>query len=121
MSKALFGQAQSTRVFIILMKKTIASKVFFNFKFQLIKKPVINIIEDDLKNLWIVTKSSIIRLNRDRKNYFIYGKKYGIRPHTLLTGICKTKSGDILVGNNNGFYVLTPKEMNEQSKPLELV
>jgi signal transduction histidine kinase/ligand-binding sensor domain-containing protein len=94
---------------------------FFSSQPQITKEPVINITEDDLKNLWVITSSSIVRVDANRKGYFIYGKKYGIRPGTLrFGGICKTKSGDILVGNNNGFYVLSPKEMHDQSKPLQL-
>ena len=85
------------------------------------QETIINIIEDDSKNLWIITKSSIIKLNADRKNYFIYGKKYGIRANTLrLGGICKSASGEIMVGNNNGFYSFFPKEMTETSKPLQI-
>jgi len=94
---------------------------FFSPHSQIAKEPIINIIEDDLKNLWVITSSSIVRVNANRKGFFIYGRKYGIRPGTLrFGGICKTKSGDILVGNNNGFYILSPKKMNEQSKPLQL-
>jgi signal transduction histidine kinase/ligand-binding sensor domain-containing protein len=94
---------------------------FFNTEAQVAKEPFIKITEDDLQHLWIITNSSIVKINADRKNYFIYGEKYGIRSNTLrFGGLCKTKNGDVLVGNNNGFYVLSPKEMNEQSRPLQL-
>jgi len=94
---------------------------FFDPLSEIGQEIIINIIEDDSKNLWIVTKSSIIKLNADRKNYFVYGKKYGIRSNTLrLGGICKTAKGEILVGNNNGFYSFFPGEMTETSIPLPI-
>ena len=78
-------------------------------------------IEDDLKNFWIVTESAIVKLNRDKTQSFVYGKRYGIGAATLRQGgICKTSKGEILVGNNHGFYAFFPKEMTETSKPLQL-
>jgi len=86
------------------------------------KDAIINIIEDELKNLWVITPSSIIKINADRKNSFVYGKKYGIRANTLHSGgLCITKTGDILVRNNDGFYTLSPKEMNEQARPFPVI
>ena len=102
-------------------KKTDRFDAYFEPQSEMAKETIINIIEDNIKNLWIITKSSIVKLSPDRKSYFIYGKKYGIRSNTLrLAGICKTKTGDIIVGNNNGFYVFSPNVMTEFSKPLKL-
>ena len=42
------------------------------------------------------------------------------RTHCARGGICKTAKGEILVGNNNGFYSFFPEEMTETSKPLQI-
>jgi signal transduction histidine kinase/ligand-binding sensor domain-containing protein len=95
---------------------------FFDPQSEMSKENIIGITEDDFNNLWMVTKSSVVKLKADRKNYFIYGKKYGIRSNTLrFGGICKTSYGNILIGNNNGFYSLYPKEMNEINRSFPVV
>jgi signal transduction histidine kinase/ligand-binding sensor domain-containing protein len=82
---------------------------------------IVNVIEDVDKKLWIVTGSAIMKCNADRKQFFVYGKKNGIRSNTLRHGgIWKTMGGEILIGNAKGFYVLSPREMNEVSHPLQL-
>jgi len=94
---------------------------FFDPQSALTGENIVDMIEDDVKNFWIVTESAIVKLNRDKTQSFIYGKRYGIRATTLRKGgICKTSKGEILVGNNNGFYAFFPKEMTETSKPLQL-
>jgi len=94
---------------------------FFDPQSELAGENIVDMIEDDIKNFWIVTESAIVKLNRDKTQSFIYGKRYGIRASTLRQGgICKTSKGEILVGNNHGFYAFFPKEMTETSKPLQL-
>jgi signal transduction histidine kinase/ligand-binding sensor domain-containing protein len=94
---------------------------FFNPQSELTGEIIVDMIEDDLKNFWIVTESAIVKLNRDKTQSFVYAKKYGIRAGTLFNGgICKTSKGEILIGNNSGFYAFFPKEMTETSKPLQL-
>ena len=102
-------------------KKADRFEMFVGSGIEFNQEPIVNILEDDLHNLWVVTISSIVRINTDRKTYFIYGKQYGIRSNTLrLPAICKTSAGEVLVGNNNGFYILSPNEMQDTSKPLQL-
>ncbi|HZZ74818.1 MAG TPA: ATP-binding protein, partial [Puia sp.] len=94
---------------------------FFDPQSDLSGQRIIEMIEDNMKNLWIVTESGIIKLNRDKTRSFVYGRRYGIRPTTLRQGgICQTSKGEILIGNNNGFYAFFPDEMNDISKPLQL-
>jgi ligand-binding sensor domain-containing protein len=95
---------------------------FFDSQSDLREEIIQQITEDDLENLWLLTPSSIVRLNRDRKGYFIYGRKYGIKPESLLFGgIGKTARGEILVGNPDGFYSFYPGEMNSLTKPLKII
>ena len=94
---------------------------FFDPQSELAGENIVGMTEDDEKNFWIVTESAIVKLNRAKTKSFIYGKRYGIRAATLRGGgICKTSKGEILVGNNRGFYAFFPKEMTETSKPLQL-
>ena len=85
---------------------------FFEEQSNINSSLINSILEDDFKNLWVLTESSIIKLNPDRTHYFIYGKKYGIRTGSLLyAGITKTSAGDILIGNPDGVYSFSPNAM----------
>ena len=103
------------------VRKSESFSPFFDQQSELTGQKIINMIEDDMKNFWIVTESAIVKLNRDKTRSFVYGRRYGIRPTTLRQGgIYQTSKGEILVGNNNGFYSFLPGEMNETSKELQL-
>ena len=95
---------------------------FFNAQSSLYDELVYKILEDDDKNLWVLFKSSFVKINADRTKYFIYGRKYGITAESLLFGgIGKTSKGEILVGNNNGFYAFHPGELEADNHPLKIV
>jgi signal transduction histidine kinase/ligand-binding sensor domain-containing protein len=95
---------------------------FFEAQSRINTSSVNSIIEDDFKNLWIITESDIVKLNADRTSYFIFGKKYGIRTGSLLyAGTCKTAGGEILIGNNKGVFSFSPKEVNIDSKPPKII
>ena len=81
-----------------------------------------NIVEDNSKNLWISTASAIIKLDAARTENFVYGKKFGIGSNGLLRGgIYKTTMGEILVGNNNGFYSFFPDELTINIQPFRII
>jgi len=104
-----------------LNKKTDRFDAYFNPQAVIGKETIVNMIEDDLKNLWIITNSSIVKLDAGGEGSFFYGKKYGIRPNTLgRGGICKTSNGEILVGNARGFYTISPGTMTESRNPLQI-
>jgi signal transduction histidine kinase/ligand-binding sensor domain-containing protein len=87
---------------------------FFDPNSELYNESIINVIEDDLNNLWIFTSSTMVKLKKNRTKYFLYGKNYGIRSQSLkIGGICKTSKGEILVLNNNGFYAFYPNDLEE--------
>jgi len=80
------------------------------------------IVEDDLKNLWISSQSAIIKVDSARKEALIYGKKFGIQPSGLLNGgIYKTVKGEVLAGNQNGFYSFFPSELAIYTKLLKII
>jgi signal transduction histidine kinase/ligand-binding sensor domain-containing protein len=93
----------------------------FDQQTELRGQKIIDMTEDSAGNLWIVTESAIVKLNRDKTRYFVYGRRYGIRPTTLRQGgLCKTSKDEILIGYNNGFYAFFPNDMKEISKALQL-
>ena len=95
---------------------------FFDAHASLLNEAVVSMLEDDLGQLWVITRSSIVKLSRDRNRYSIYGRKYGIRSLTLrYGGIAKTSQGEILVGDNNGFYCFFPQEMPDNDKALQII
>jgi signal transduction histidine kinase/ligand-binding sensor domain-containing protein/DNA-binding response OmpR family regulator len=68
------------------------------------------IVEDDAKNLWVATESSVVRISPDRNDIFTYGSKvgfYGITPGSLF----KTSNGEVLLGNHGpGFFYFSPEK-----------
>jgi signal transduction histidine kinase/ligand-binding sensor domain-containing protein len=102
-------------------KGTDSMEVFSDFQSVPGGEKIVNIAVDDWKNLWVITNSAIVKYVADRSRFFVYSKSYGIRSNELwVGGICKTRAGEILVGNARGFYVISPGEMNEVSSPLQL-
>jgi signal transduction histidine kinase/ligand-binding sensor domain-containing protein len=102
-------------------KKLDRFSAFLDVRTGLTGENIVDVIEDDGKNFWVVTESAILKLNGDKTQSFVYGKKYGIRSATLVQGgICKTSKGEILIGNNTGFYVFSPAQLTGINKPLQL-
>src|SRR6266536_1890021 len=71
------------------------------------------IIEDNSKDLWLKSKSAIIKLNSVTKETFIYGSRFGIRPNSMafFGGMYKNKQGRLYIGHDNGFYTFFPEEL----------
>ena len=77
------------------------------------------IIEDNDKNLWLKAPSTIIKLNPNTKETFVYGSLFGISPNSMFNNLgrldrrffYKTRNGQILLGHKNGFYAFFPEEL----------
>jgi ligand-binding sensor domain-containing protein len=70
---------------------------------------VLSIVEDNKKNLWLFGLSSIMRLNSQRSFLMNYGKDYGVRRNQ--NGLARTNmtpSGNILSGDQSGYYLFSP-------------
>ena len=78
---------------------------------------IFGIVEDNSKNLWISTRSAIVKINTKKNDLFIYGgKNYGIPPGSISpNAIYKTREGQILIGNEKGFYAFFPQELTVNS------
>ena len=103
-------------------KNVDAFSAFFDPQATTADVTINGIEEDNLKNLWITTQSEIVKLDSSRTGTFIYGKKFGIQANGLFRGgIYKTAKGEILIGNNNGFYSFFPVDLSVKIKPLPII
>ncbi len=75
--------------------------------------PVGGFIEDNAKNLWITSFSSIIKLIPITKESFIYDYKFGIIPNTLAPwkSPYKNEQGKLFFGSDIGIYSFYPNEL----------
>ena len=96
---------------------------FFDAESKICNEHTSGIVEDDKGNLWLSTPSAIVKINRERNNFFVFGKKFGISPQEeIFSGrMTKISKGQILVGNENGFYAFFPEELDVDMKPLKLI
>jgi len=75
------------------------------------------IVEDDLSNLWIATPSSVVRIDSARETVKQFGIHNGIRQNSITPGaIYKTAEGKVLVGHDEGYYVIDPLQFLEVEK-----
>ena len=84
-------------------------------------KSVLDIIEDDKKNLWVSTTNAIYKIGADRNTVRIYGNENGV--HTNIWEIAftyKTKSGKLLLGDQGGYYAFFPEQIVVSSYPLQV-
>jgi len=87
------------------------------------------ITEDNLKNIWVTTSNglSILTVKRELNEVLtITSKNYSVKDGLKDTyfnshSICKLRSGDILLGNVDGYSILNPNKMAEKDQPLAKV
>ncbi|MCU7548751.1 histidine kinase [Chitinophagaceae bacterium LB-8] len=81
-----------------------------------------SIIEDDKKNLWIVAKNGILRLDPKRGVTRIYGRNDGINGNTLsFRPAYKASNGKLYFGSYSGYFVLSPGQLIKSSTPPQIV
>jgi ligand-binding sensor domain-containing protein/class 3 adenylate cyclase len=85
---------------------------FFDPLSEIYSFTVGGIIEDNTKNLWLVSPSAIIKLNPRTKETFIYGSRFGIVPNSLAPWVAtyKNTKGQLVISHQNGFYSFFPEE-----------
>ncbi|MEO7489621.1 MAG: two-component regulator propeller domain-containing protein [Ferruginibacter sp.] len=73
---------------------------------------IFGLMEDSMQNLWVVTPSAIVKINRARDETFLYGSNFGIPTFSLSpNAIYKTREGQLIIGKENGFFVFLPEEL----------
>jgi signal transduction histidine kinase/ligand-binding sensor domain-containing protein/CheY-like chemotaxis protein/AraC-like DNA-binding protein len=83
------------------------------------------ITEDNLKNIWVTTSNglSILSVKRESNETLTFtSKNYSVKDGLKDTyfnnhSICKLRSGDILLGNVDGYSILNPNKMAEKDQP----
>ena len=95
---------------------------YFDSQSEFSTEYIFGITEDQAKNLWITTRSAIIKLNPKRSERSVYASNFGIPKHSLTpNAIYKTKEGQLLVGHNNGFYAFFPGELEIAKKDSKII
>gem|GEM_PF-580013 len=83
---------------------------------------VLAVTEDNQKNLWLFSITTIMRLNAKRDVLVTYGKDYGIkRNQNGWVRSTKGPSGDILSGDQSGYYIFSPDSIISNPSPPQVV
>jgi signal transduction histidine kinase/ligand-binding sensor domain-containing protein len=95
---------------------------FFDSQSDISNVITTGILEDTKDNLWLSTQSSIIKVNKDRKGFFVMGKKFGISRQGFFIGaFCQTADNRILAANGDGFYYFSPNDLFLDMEPMKMV
>jgi signal transduction histidine kinase/ligand-binding sensor domain-containing protein len=96
---------------------------FFDSQSRIRNELTVGMVEDNKNNLWVNTPSSVIKINRDRNSFFVFGQKFGISlQDEVFSGYMSLSSkGQILVSNSTGFYAFYPEELDVDMSPLQIV
>ncbi|HSU27234.1 MAG TPA: adenylate/guanylate cyclase domain-containing protein, partial [Chitinophagaceae bacterium] len=79
---------------------------------------VVHILEDDHHNLWVSTDNAIIKINETRNAIRIFGEHYGVKTNTFYLGDnYKSKSGELFIGDQSGYYSFFPEQVGELHPP----
>jgi len=77
-----------------------------------------SIIEDQTKQLWLASRSAIIRLNPSTGETNLYAAEYGIKPESLAPWAYSyiDNQGRLYFGYDSGFYVFSQKDLEVKAK-----
>ncbi|ULQ52761.1 sensor histidine kinase [Flavihumibacter fluvii] len=78
---------------------------------------VLNITEDDQKNLWISTTTAIIKINENRTQIKKYTEDNGVQLTQSLWSFSSFKATDgrLFLGNYFGYYSFYPDQLNDNN------
>ena len=102
---------------------------YFNKNKGLCDNTIRGITEDNLNNIWVTTSNglSILTVKQELNNNLTvisknYSVKDGIKDSYFNShSICKLRTGDILLGNVDGYTILNPNKMAEKDQPTSKV
>ena len=94
-------------------KKDNVFVAFFEPQSEFSTEYIFGIVEDNAQNLWITTRSAIIKINAKRSERSVYASKFGIAKFSIKpNAIYKTREGQLLIGHAKGFYAFFPDELD---------
>ena len=83
---------------------------------------VINIMEDNKKNLWVSTSTSIIKIGEDRTKLRKYNDANGVRySNFFFNDNYKAKNGRLFFGERGGYYSFYPDQLKDTTIAPQLV
>lgn len=83
---------------------------------------ILNILEDDKNNLWIVTGSELVKLDKDRNKIIRFGKNEGVKPNTGYSGNYSGGDGhEIFFGDQSGYYIFNPGEITVNTRAPQIL
>jgi len=88
---------------------------FFDLQSDFSIANIFGITEDYSNNLWITTRSVILKIDIGRNETIVYGSKFGVS-FPAPNSIYKTSKGMFLIGHDEGFYAFHPEEL-ETARP----
>lgn len=81
-----------------------------------------SIVEDKDQNLWLSASDRIVRINAQRTEYIIFGKREGIYDNVfIINASYKGKDGKIYFGCQNGYYAFYPTDFPKEIKPPAII
>ena len=92
-------------------KKQDSFSFFFDEQTGIRTNQIFGITEDRKNNLWVITPSSIIKIDPARSRLFLMAKKFGIPRQSISPGSIDVSPGDqVYVGNTVGYYTFAAEE-----------
>ncbi len=78
---------------------------------KLPEDPVLSMLEDDNKDIWIVTENNIFRAYPETGSITDIGKLTGLKNISFTKGILKLLTGEILIGSEQGYFRFDPDKL----------
>ena len=83
---------------------------------------ILNILEDDQKNLWVVTGNELIKINQKRNGIIRFGENEGVKPNTGYWGNYSGGDGhEVFFGDQSGYYVFNPDRITVNTRPPQIL
>lgn len=81
-------------------------------------EPILNLLEDNDRNIWITTSNSILKLSADRERIQRFNADYGVLSlNWNWLNNYKARDGRIFIGGTKGYYMFNPVEINVSNTP----
>jgi len=93
------------------------TNLFTNYSIEdgLPHEKIVAILEDDKGNLWVSTSKGLSRFNAEKKTFKNFGISDGLQGNEFNPAHCKSRSGAMYFGGNNGFNEFFPDSLKEST------
>ena len=79
---------------------------------------ILNLLEDDLQNIWITTSNAILKMSPDRERIQMFNAGYGILSSNWnWLNNYKASDGRLFMGGSRGYYMFKPEELTVSTPP----